>query len=326
MKLPHRRQFLHLAAGAAALPCISRTAMAQSYPSGLVRIIAPYPPGGSVDFHARLMAQWLSERLGQQFIVENRPGAGSNIGTEAAIRAPADGRTLLVAAPGNAINATLYDKLNFDFLRDTAPIAGIVKSSFIMVVHPSHPAKTVAEFIAHAKAKPQKISMASAGVGTANHLMGELFNMMTGISAVHVPYRGEALALTDVINGQVDVLFVSGTVSTEQVRAGSVRALGVTTDARSLALPDVPTIGETVFGYEASGWAGMVAPRATPPELIERLNREINAGLASFRIKSRYDELGLRVIAGTPEDFGRLVADDTDKWAKVIRTANIKAE
>jgi tripartite-type tricarboxylate transporter receptor subunit TctC len=272
------------------------------------------------------MAQWLSERLARQFIVENRPGAGSNIGTEFAIRAPADGRTLLLAAPGNAINATLYDKLSFDFLRDTAPIAGIIKGPFVMAVHPSHPAKNVAEFIVRAKANPQKINMASAGVGTANHLMGALFNMMTGISAVHVPYRGEALALTDVINGQVDLLFVAVSASTEQVKAGSVKALGVTTNTRSVALPDVPTIGETVLGYEASGWAGMVAPRATPPELIVQLNREINAGLASPRIRARYDELGLRIIAGSPQDFGRLVADDTDKWGKVIRAANIKLE
>jgi tripartite-type tricarboxylate transporter receptor subunit TctC len=325
MKLP-RRQFLHLAAGATALPTIPKIARAQAYPSGPVRIIAPYPPGGSVDFHARLMAQWLSERLARQFIVENRPGAGSNIGTEFAIRAPADGRTLLLAAPGNAINATLYDKLSFDFLRDTAPIAGIIKGPFVMAVHPSHPAKNVAEFIVRAKANPQKINMASAGVGTANHLMGALFNMMTGISAVHVPYRGEALALTDVINGQVDLLFVAVSASTEQVKAGSVKALGVTTNTRSVALPDVPTIGETVLGYEASGLAGMVAPRATPPELIVQLNREINAGLASPRIRARYDELGLRIIAGSPQDFGRLVADDTDKWGKVIRAANIKLE
>jgi tripartite-type tricarboxylate transporter receptor subunit TctC len=326
MKLPHRRQFLHLAAGAAALPAVSRVAWAQAYPSGPVRVIAPYAPGGSVDFHARLMAQWLSERLLQQFVVENRPGAGSNIGTEAAIRSPVDGRTLLFAAPGNAINATLYDKLNFDFLRDTAPIAGIIKSFFIMVVHPSHPANNVAEFIVYAKANPRKISMGSAGVGSANHLMGELFNIMTEIKTVHVPYRGEAPALTDVISGQVDLLFVSGTVSTEQVKAGSVKALGVTTAVRSLALPHVPTIGETVHGYQAGGWGGMVSPRGTPPEIIAVLNREINAGLASPRIKARYDELGLQIIAGSPQEFGKLIADETEKWGKVIRAANIKPE
>jgi tripartite-type tricarboxylate transporter receptor subunit TctC len=326
MKLPHRRQFLHLAAGAVALPPLSGPASAQAYPSGPVRIVAPYAPGGSVDFHARLMAQWLSERLGQQFVVENRPGAGSNIGTEVVVRAPADGRTLLVAAPANAINATLYDKLSFDFLHDTAPIAGIIKSFFIMVVHPSHPSKNVAEFIAYAKARPGMITMASAGIGSANHLMGELFNTMTGVKTVHVPYRGEAPALTDIISRQVDVLFVSGTVSNEQVKAGSVKALAVTTAARSVTLPDVPTIGETVRGYEAGGWAGMAAPRGTSPQIIAILNREINAGLASPRIRARYDELGLTIIAGSPQEFGKLVADDTEKWGKVIRVANIKAE
>jgi tripartite-type tricarboxylate transporter receptor subunit TctC len=263
MKLP-RRQFLHLAAGATALPTIPKIARAQAYPSGPVRIIAPYPPGGSVDFHARLMAQWLSERLARQFIVENRPGAGSNIGTEFAIRAPADGRTLLLAAPGNAINATLYDKLSFDFLRDTAPIAGIIKGPFVMAVHPSHPAKNVAEFIVRAKANPQKINMASAGVGTANHLMGALFNMMTGISAVHVPYRGEALALTDVINGQVDLLFVAVSASTEQVKAGSVKALGVTTNTpqwRSLTCrPLVKRFLGTRL-VDGLGWLRHVPPR-----------------------------------------------------------------
>jgi tripartite-type tricarboxylate transporter receptor subunit TctC len=326
MKLPHRRQFLHLAAGAAAVPAEPCIARAQAYPSGPVRIIAPYAAGGSVDFHARLMAQWLSDRFRQQVVVENRPGAGSNIGTEVAIRAPADGRTLLVAAPANAINATLYDKLNFDFLRDTAPIGGFIRGHFIMVVHPSHPANNVAEFIVNAKANPGKMTMGSAGVGSANHLFGELFNVMAGIRTVHVPYRGEALALTDVISRQVDLLFIYGSVSSEQVKGGSVKALGVTTSERSSTLPSVPTIGETVHGYEAGGWAGMVAPRGTSPEIIAMLNREINAGLASPRIKARYDELGLRIIAGSPQEFGKLIADETEKWGKVIRAANIKAE
>jgi tripartite-type tricarboxylate transporter receptor subunit TctC len=326
MRLPDRRRFIGLMAGALSPPAFSEAESAGTYPSGPVRIIAPYAPGGSVDFHARLMAQWLSERFGQQFVVENRPGAGSNIGTEIALRAPADGRILLLAAPANAINATLYDRLGFDFLRDAAPVGGFIRGYFTMVVHPSHPANSVAEFIAHAKANPGKTSMGSAGLGSANHLFGELFNTMTGIKTVHVPYRGEALALTDVISRQVDLLYVSGTVSGEQVKAGSVKALGVTTAERSSALPTVPTIGETVHGYEAGGWAGMVAPRGTPPEIIAALNRQINAGLASPRIKTRYEELGLKIIAGSPEDFGKLIADETEKWGKVIRAANIRAE
>jgi tripartite-type tricarboxylate transporter receptor subunit TctC len=325
MKLP-RRQFLHLAAGAAALPVVSRTARAQAYPSGPVRIVVAYPPGGSVDFHARLMAQWLSERLGQQFIVENRPGAGGNIGTEVAVRAPADGRTLLLVAPANAINGTLYEKLNYDFLRDTAPIAGIIKSFFIMVVHPSHPSMNVAEFVAYAKARPGMITMASAGIGTPNHLMGELFNMKTGIKTVHVPYRGEALALTDILSRQVDVLFISGTVSSEQVKSGVVKALGVSSAARSATLPNVPAIAETVDGFEAGGFAGMSAPRGTAPEIIAVLNRETNAALKSPGIRSRYDGLGLTIIDGSPADFGKFIANETEKWANVIRAANIKAE
>jgi tripartite-type tricarboxylate transporter receptor subunit TctC len=244
------------------------------------------------------MAQWLSERLGQQFVVENRPGAGSNIGTEVAIRAPADGRTLLVAAPANAINATLYDKLSFDFLRDTVPIAGFVRSAFTMIVKPAHTANNLSEFIDYAKANPGKTSMGSAGVGSANHLMGELFNTMAGIRTVHVPYRGEAPALTDAISGQLDLLFVSGTISNEQVKARSVKALGVTTAVRSLALPHVPTIGETVHGYEAGGWGGMVSPRGTPPEIIAVLNREINAGLASPASRPVTTNWGFRSLRG----------------------------
>jgi tripartite-type tricarboxylate transporter receptor subunit TctC len=326
MKLPHRRQFLHLASGAAALPAVSRIARAQTYPTGPVRIVAPYPPGGSVDFQARLIAQWLTDRLRQQFIVENKAGAGGNIGTEAVVRAQADGRTLLLAAPANAINATLYDKLNYDFLRDTAPIAGMIQSSFIMVVHPSHPAKNVSDFIAYAKANPGKVSMGSAGIGTPNHLMGELLFMMTGTKVVHVPYRGEALALTDIISGQVEVLFVSGTVSLEQVRARIVKALAVSTAKRSVALPDVPTIAETFPGYDAGGWAGLCAPRGTSPEIINILNREVNSGLVSAGIRARYDQLGLAIIMGSPADFGKFLADETEKWAKVVKFAGIKAD
>jgi tripartite-type tricarboxylate transporter receptor subunit TctC len=325
MKLP-RRTFLHLTAGAAALTALSRIASAQAYPARPVRIIVGFPAGGSADLHARLMGQWLSERLGQQFIVENRPGAGGNIGTEAVVRAQPDGYTLLLAATPNAINATLYDKLNFDFIRDIAPVAGIVHGPQVMVLHPSHPTKTVADFIAYAKANPGKINMASGGIGSPGHVAGELFKIMAGVNLIHVPYRGEGPALTDAISGQVELMFVSASPSLEFIRAGKLRALAVTTATRSPALSDVPSVAETVPGFEATAWAGMGAPKGTPPEIIERLNGQINAGLASPAIKARYSDLGIVPLILSPSDFGKFVAEDMQRWAKVIRTANIKAE
>ena len=325
MKLP-RRKFLRLAVGAAALPVVSRIARAQTYPSRPVRIIVGFPAGGSADFHARLIGQWLSERLGQQFVVENRPGAGGNIGTEAVVRAPADGYTLLLAATPNAINATLYERLNFNFIRDIAPVAGIVHGPQVLVMHPAHSSKSVSDIIAYAKANPAKLNMASGGNGTPNHIAGELFKIMAGVNLTYVPYRGEGPALTDVISGQVQLMFVSGSLSLEFIRAGKLRAVAVTTPVRSPALPDVPTIAETVPGYEAHAWAGMGAPKGTPPEIIEKLNGQINAGLASPAIKARYADLGLTPLILSPSDFGKFVAEDTQRWAKVIRAANIKVE
>jgi tripartite-type tricarboxylate transporter receptor subunit TctC len=325
MKVP-RRTFLHLIAGVAALPTVPRMAGAQAYPSRPVRIVVGFPAGGAVDFHARVIGQWLSERLDQPFVVENRPGAGSNVGTETVVRAPADGYTLLLTAVPNAINATLYDRLNFNFLRDIAPIAGIVLGPQIMVLHPSLATKTVPDFIAYAKANPGKISMASAGNGTPGHVAGELFKMMTGVDMQHVPYRGEGPVLTDMVSGQVQVMFVSTAPSIELIRSGRLRAMAVTTVTRSPALPDVPTVDETVPGYEAVGWAGMGAPRSTPPEIIDKLNREINAGLASPDIKARYTEMGYTIFTGSAAEFGKFIAADTEKWSKVIRAANIRAE
>jgi tripartite-type tricarboxylate transporter receptor subunit TctC len=325
MKLP-RRQFLHLAAGAAALPALSRIARAQTYPMRPVRIIVGFPPGGGSDILARLMGQWLSERLNQAFVVENRPGAGANIATEAAVRAPADGYTLLLVGGFNAVNATFYDKLNFNFIRDIGPVAGIMRTSNVVVVHPSFPAKTIPEFIAHAKTNPGRISMASPGIGTVAHMSGELFKMMTGVNMVHVPYRGDAPAVTDLISGQVQVMFSNTVSSIEHIRAGRLRALAVTTATRSDALPDVRTVGEFVQGYEASAWWGFGAPKNAPKEIIDKLNQEINAGLADLKIKTRLAELGGTALAGSPADFGRLIADETEKWAKVIKFAGIKAE
>jgi tripartite-type tricarboxylate transporter receptor subunit TctC len=325
MKLP-RRQFLHLAAGAAALPALSRIARAQTYPMRPVRIIVGFPPGGGSDILARLMGQWLSERLNQAFVVENRPGAGANIATEAAVRAPADGYTLLLVGGFNAVNATFYDKLNFNFIRDIGPVAGIMRTSNVAVVHPSFPAKTIPEFIAHAKTNPGRISMASPGIGTVAHMSGELFKMMTGVNMVHVPYRGDAPAVTDLISGQVQVMFSNTVSSIEHIRAGRLRALAVTTATRSDALPDVRTVGEFVQGYEASAWWGFGAPKNAPKEIIDKLNQEINAGLADLKIKTRLAELGGTALAGSPADFGRLIADETEKWAKVIKFAGIKAE
>jgi tripartite-type tricarboxylate transporter receptor subunit TctC len=325
MRLP-RRQFLHLAAGAAASPTLSRIARAQTYPSRPVRIMVGAAPGGAFDILARLIGQSLSERLAQPFVIENRPGAGSNIAAEAVVKAPADGYTLLLVSSVNAINATLYDKLNFNFIRDIAPVASLLRQPQIMLVNPSFPAKTVPEFIAYAKANPGKISMASAGNGTGPHLGGELFKMMAGIDMVHVPYRGGAPALTDLIGGQVQVMFIGPIEVVEHIRAGRLRGLAVTAARRLDALPDLPMVGDFVPGYETSNWFGIGAPRNTPAEIVERLNKEINAGLADNKLRARLVELGGTVLPGSPAEFGKLIADDTDKWAKVIKTAGIRAE
>jgi tripartite-type tricarboxylate transporter receptor subunit TctC len=325
MKLP-RRTFLQLAAGAAVLPAVPRFARAQTYPTRPVRIVVPAAPGGSSDQYARLIAQWLSERMGQPFVIENRPGAGSNIGTEAVVRSPADGYTLLSIGPGSAINATLYDKLNFNFIRDIAPIAGLSREPSVMEVNPSVPAKTIPEFIAFAKAKPGKLNMASAGNGSPAQVAGELFKMMTGVNMLHVPYRGGAPALTDLLGGQVQVMFPVMSSTIEHIKAGRLRALGVTTATRSAALPDIPTVGDAVPGYEASSVYGIGAPRNTPVEIIDKLNTEINAALSDPKLKARIADLGGTVLALAPADYGKLIAAETEKWGKVIRAANIKPE
>jgi tripartite-type tricarboxylate transporter receptor subunit TctC len=321
-----RRRFLHLAAGAAALPAASRIARAQTYPTRPVRIIVGFAAGGAFDIVARLMGQWLSERLAQPFIVENRPGAGTNIATEAVVRAPADGYTLLLGGAVNAVNATLYENLKFDFMRDIAPIAGIIRFPNLMEVNPSFPAKTVPEFISYAKANPGKVTFASTGIGTTQHLSGELFKMMTDINMVHVAYRGAPPALTDLISGQVQVMFGPLPASIELIRAGKLRPLAVTTTTRSEALPNIPTVGEFVPGYEASGWNGVGAPKKTPVEIVDKLNKEINAGLADPNIKARLADLGGTPLAGSPIDFGKLVADETEKWAKVVKFSGARAE
>jgi tripartite-type tricarboxylate transporter receptor subunit TctC len=324
MKLP-RRNFLRLAAGAAALPAFAHVAVAQAYPSRPVRILVGYSAGSASDIVARLIAQWLSERLGQQFVVENRAGAGGNIAAEAVVRAPADGYTLLLCGTPNATNAALYDKLNFNFIRDIAPVAGIEREPHVMVVNPLVPAKTVPEFIAYAKANPGKLTMASGGTGTPSHVFGELFKMMAGVDMVHVPYRSAGLALTDLLGGQGQIIFPTTVASIEYIRAGRLRALAVTAATRSEALPQIPTVSEFVPGFEATGWYGVGAPKNTPPEIIDRLNKEINAGLADPKIKARLADLGGDVLALSPADFGKLIADETEKWREVIRAANIKA-
>ena len=319
-----RRQLLHLVAGAAALPAVSRFALALDYPTRPIHVIVGYPPGSGPDIEARLIGQWLSERLGQPFIVENRPGAASNLATEAVVHAPPDGYTLLLVASANASNATLYDKLSFNFIRDIAPVASIMRAPFVMQVNPSFPARSVPEFIAYAKANPRKINMASSGNGTLPHVCGELFKMMTGIDMLHVPYRGGAPAMVDLMSGQVQVGFSVVTETIEHIKSGKLRALAVTTAERSEVLPDVPTIGEFVPGYEASAWVGIGAPRNTPAEIIEKLNADINAGLTDPKLKARFAELGATVFVGSPADFGRFIADETEKWAKVIKFAGIK--
>jgi tripartite-type tricarboxylate transporter receptor subunit TctC len=325
MKLP-RRRLLPLAAGAAALPAMSRFARAQTYPMRPVRILVGFTAGGAFDIVARLIGQWLSEQLHQPFIVENRPGASTNIATEAAAQAPADGYTLLLGGATNAINATLYQKLNFNFIRDIAPVAGVVRLPNVMEVNPSFPAKTVPEFIAYANANPGKINMGSPGNGTSQHLSGELFKMMTGVDMVHVPYRGSAQSLGDLLGGQVQVSFDPLAASIEYIKSGKLRALAVTTAVRSEALPDLPTVGDFVPGYEASGWNGVCAPRNTPVEIIEKLNKEINAGLADPKVRARLAELGLTTLAGSSAEFGKLIAEETEKWGKVVRATNIKLE
>jgi tripartite-type tricarboxylate transporter receptor subunit TctC len=325
VKLP-RRRFLKLAAGAAAQPILSRGALAQVYPTRPVRVLVPFVAGGPNDILTRLMSQWLSERLGQPFVIENRPGAAANIATEVVVRAPPDGYTLLNASTPNAINATLYEKLNFNFMRDIAPVATISRTTFVMVVHPSIPAKTVPEFIAYAKANPRKVNMASAGNGAPSHLAGELFKMMTGINMVHVPYRGAAPALTDLLGGQVHAYFAPTAGSIEYIRAGKVRAPAVTAATRSEALPDVPAAGEFVPGYEASGWQGIAAPKNTPTEIVDKLNKEVNGGLADPKIKARLVDLANAPLALSPTDFGKLIAEDAEKWAKVIKFAGIKPD
>ena len=325
MKLP-RRQLLHLAAGAAALPAVSRFAWSQVYPSRPVRLIAPFAPAGSTDIIARLMGQWLSGRLGQQFVIDNRPGGGGNIGTEAVVRASPDGHTLLMVGSYNAVNATLYAKLNFDLMRDIAPVASVIRGAYVMVVNPSVPAKTVPEFIAYAKANPGKVTMASSGIGTPPLVAGELFKMMAEVNLVHVPYRGSGPALVDLLAGQVQVSFPSMTSSIGYIRAGTLRALAVTTAERSDALPDIPTVGEFVPGYEASAWYGIGAPRNTPVEVIDKLNKEFNAGLADPKIKARLADLGNAPLALSPADFGKLIAEETKKWAKVVKFSGAKAD
>ncbi len=323
MKFP-RRRFLKLAAGAAALPAVLRAARAQAYPSRPVRLVVPYAPAGATDILARLMGHWLSERLGQQFVIDNRPGAANNIGTEAVVNAPADGYTLLLVNPANAINATFYDKLNFNFLRDIAPVAGIIRVPNVMEVNPSISAKTVPEFIAYAKANPGKVNFASGGAGTSVHMSGELFNMIAGVEMVHVPYRGAAPAVMDLIAGQVHVVFDNLPGSIEHIRAGKLRALAVTTAFRSEALPNLPTVGDFLPGYEASAWFGIGAPKGTPADIVESLNVELNAGLADPKIKARLADLGGTPLVGSPAEFGKLIAEETEKWAKVVKFAGVK--
>ena len=321
-----RRRLLYLAAGSTALAATAKISSAQTYPTRPVRIIVGFTAGGAFDIVARLMGQWLSEQLHQPFIIENRPGASTNIATEAVIRAPADGYTLLLGGGTNAINATFYEKLNFNFIRDMAPVGGIARFPNVMDVSPSFPAKTVPEFIAYAKANPGKINMGSAGNGTTQHLSGELFKMMTGVDLNHVPYRGSAQSVTDLLGGQVQVSFDALPASIEFIKSGKLRALAVTTAKRAEAMPDLPTVGEFVPGYEASAWNGLCAPAHTPTEIIGSLNEVINAGLADPKIKARLTALGATTLAGSSADFEKLIAEETEKWGTVIRAAKVKPE
>jgi tripartite-type tricarboxylate transporter receptor subunit TctC len=321
-----RRHFLQLAAGALALPALVRVAAAQAWPTKPVHLIVGFAPGGGTDIIARLIAAWLADHLGQQVIVENRPGAGTNLATEAVVRAPADGYTLLLAGLPNASNAALYDNLKFDFVRDITPVAGIVRDFFVVVVNPALPASTLPEFIAYARANPGKINMASAGIGSGNHLFGELFKSATGVNLVHVPYRGAAPALVDLLGGRMHVMFAPLSIAVEHARAGRLRALAVMTATRLPQLPDVPAVAEFVPGFETTFWAGLGAPKNTPAEVVDRLNREVNAALADPTIKARLEAHGAAPMPGSPADFGKLIVDETERWGKVIRAAGIKAE
>ena len=321
-----RRELLHLAAGAAALPAVTRIAGAQTYPTRPVHIIVGYAPGGTNDISARLMGQWLSEQLGRQFVIENRPGAGSNLATETVVHAPPDGYTLLLVNTSNAINSALYGKVNFNFVDDIAPVAGIMRGSQVMVVNPSIAAKSVAEFITYAKANPGKINMGSAGIGSVTHICGELFKMLSGVNLVHVPYRGGGPALVDLLGGQVQVMFVGIAESIEYIKVGRLRALAVTGAARTAALPNIPTVGEFVAGYEAVTFHGIGAPKGTPADIINKLNKETNAGLADSKLKERLADLGGVPTPMTPADFGKFIAEYTEKWSNVIGAAGIKAE
>jgi tripartite-type tricarboxylate transporter receptor subunit TctC len=325
MKLP-RRRFLQLAAGAAALPALSRIARAQTYPTRPVRLIVPYPPGGGADITARLIGQSLSEQLGQPFVIESRPGAGTNIGTEVVVNAPRDGYTLLLFDAAATINATFYEKLNFNFIRDIAPIGAVTRGPLVLLVNPAFPAKTVPEFIAYAKANPRKVNMASPGNGTLNHLSGEMLNTMAGLNTLQIHYRGAAPALTDVLGGQVPVTISTIAPSIEYIKAGKLRALAVTTSKRLDELPGIPAMADFVPGYDIMGWYGVGAPKDTPVESINKLNKGINAALADAKIKARYAELGGDVFPGSPEDFGKFIANESEKWGKVIRDAGIRAE
>jgi tripartite-type tricarboxylate transporter receptor subunit TctC len=321
-----RRQLLQFAAAAAALPAASRIAPAQTYPTRPVHLIVGFAAGGGADITARLVGQWLSDRLGQTFVIENRPGADSNIGTGVVVNAPPDGYTLMLALVPNAVNATLYEKLNFNFIRDIAPVAGIIRVPQVVLVNPSVPAKTIPEFIAYAKANPGKVNLASAGSGSAPHMAGELFNAMAGIKMVHVPYRGQAPALTDLLAGQVQVLFATTPGTTDFIKTGQLRALAVTTASRAEVLPDLPTVGDSLPGYEASQWYGLCAPKNTPADIIDRLNKEVNAALVDPRMKARLADIGGEPLAGSPAAFGKLIADETEKWAKVVKFAGLKPE
>ena len=326
MKLPHRRRFLQQAASAAALPAVSRMARAQAYPSRPVRMIVPFGSAGASDIVARVMGQWLSERLGQQFVIENRPGAGGNLGTEAVVRAPPDGYTLVMVGQPNAINATLYDKLSFSFIGDVAPVAGVIRFPNVMNVTPSVPAKTVPEFISYAKANPGKINMASPGIGSSPHMIGELFKMMAGVDVIHVPYRSVAAAMTDLISGQVHMMFATTAASVEYVKAGKLRALAVTSAMRAESLPDTPTVDKSLRGFEGSSWYGVGAPSNTPLEIISMLNKEINLAFVDPKMRMRFADLGGSVISGSPHDFGKLIADETQKWGKVVKLVGIKPQ
>ena len=321
-----RRKFLHVAAGAAAFPAISSMTWAQTYPSRSVRLIVPFPPGGPNDVFARLIGQWLHERLGQPIIIDNRPGAGGNIGTEVVVKAAPDGYTLLLINSNHTVNATLYDKLNYNFIRDIAPVAAIIQLPLVLVLNPLLPAKTLLEFTAHAKADPGKLNYASVGNGSTPHVAGELFKMMTGIDMVHVPYRGAVQALTDLISGQVQAMFIVPGVVTEHIKAGKLRAVAVTAATRSDMLPDLPTMNSIVTGYDATTWFGIGAPKDMPSEIVDKLNKEINVALANPKINAQLTDLGGTSLTLSPAEFGKLIADDTEKWAKVIRAANIKPE